>query len=159
MKCRCPRGMLALLLAGFWAAPSATAQEVGTKVYLSGMKSTVQVIVPIGDGRAAMGSGSLINLQHGYVLTNWHVVRSAKGEVAVVFPLWEKGRPVVEPDKYEKSIGKVACRGKVLDSDEQCDLALIKLLEPAKIPKGTTSVKFAADSPLAGAKIYSIGNP
>ena len=135
----------------------------GTKTYLGGMKSTVQVIVPVGGNRAAFGSGSVVNLQQGYILTNWHVVREgASGvEVMIRFPLWEKGRPVSEKDKYatDDALRKIVLRGKIIFSDEKVDLAIIKLVEPSKIPAGTASVRFAADSPFAGTKIVSIGNP
>jgi S1-C subfamily serine protease len=140
-------------------APSfpATA-DTGTNVYLSGMRSTVQVIVPVGGDRAMMGSGSVVDLQQGYILTNWHVVNGSSGNVTVLFPMWANGRPVVEPDRY-RNARQNALQGRVLASDRKCDLAVIKLLQPARIPTGTTAVAFSADSPLAGGKVYSIGNP
>jgi hypothetical protein len=132
--------------------------DTGTSVYLKGMRSTVQVIVPLGGDRATMGSGSVVHLQQGYILTNWHVVDGSNGNVIIRFPLWANGRPVVEPDRY-RNAKQGLLEGRVLASDQQCDLAVIKLLEPARIPRGTAAAHFAVSSPLAGAKIYSIGNP
>ncbi len=49
--------------------------------------SVVQVVAPE-HGAIARGSGTLIHndSQFGYVITNWHVVRSATGDVTVIFP-------------------------------------------------------------------------
>jgi hypothetical protein len=134
---------------------AATAQDVGAKVYMNGMKSAVMVL-NLESG--SQGSGSVINLRDGYVLTNWHVVRGAT-DMLIVFPLWDKGRPVVESDLYRAQARKIGQLGKVVCSDQKIDLAVIKLNDVSKIPKGTESVRFAAESPFAGNKIYSIGNP
>ncbi len=130
--------------------------DTGTSVYLNGVRSTAYVVTPLGGDRVVEGSGSVVNLQGGYILTNWHVVSRSNGEVSVLFPMWANGRPVVEPDKY-RNIPYL--RGRVVASDQRVDLAIIKLLDPGRIPQGTTSVRFAGAGPLAGAKVYSIGNP
>ncbi len=137
------------------AAGNVRSQETGTKVYLFGMKSSVMVM---NVDRRSQGSGSIINMRDGYVLTNWHVVREGT-DMLIVFPIWERGRPIVESDKYMQQIRKIGVMGKVVASDQKIDLAVIKINDVMKIPQGTESVKFAADSPLAGSKIYSIGNP
>jgi hypothetical protein len=49
--------------------------------------SVVRVTVPEGDA-TAYGSGTLVdaNDTYGLIITNWHVVRDAKGEITVAFP-------------------------------------------------------------------------
>jgi hypothetical protein len=144
-----------VVLLGF----STVRAEDGSKVFLGGVKSAVLILSGSPEG-LMQGSGSIVNLQQGYILTNWHVVHDGNGKAAVIFPLWDaKGRPIVDTDKYEKKIEKSTFLAKVVATDERCDLAIIKLLQPGKMPKGVASVRFASDSPTAGAKIYSIGNP
>jgi len=134
----------------------------GTTVYKNGMKSAVMIFAP---GKiegnlvsGSQGSGSVVNLSQGYILTNWHVVHSAlKGaDVFVHFPKWAKNRPVGEKDQYPLLEGLPA---KVVAMEEKVDLAILKILQPARIPRGVASVRFPSDSPLAGAKVHSIGNP
>lgn len=132
--------------------------DTGTNVYLKGMRTTVFIMVRLGPNRGTQGSGCVVNLQDGIILTNWHVVDGANGNVLVGFPLWSNGRPVVEPDRY-RGRKENFLEGTVLASDQRCDLAVIKLLDPSRIPNGTAAAQFAASSPLAGAKVYSIGNP
>ena len=158
MKAHRSRVILMLLaFAVFFLSSAATAQETsGTKVYNSGMKSAV-LVHNIASG--SQGSGSVVNLKDGYILTNWHVVRGGT-EMGILFPLFEKNRPVVDPERYNSlAARKSALVGRVVASDEKIDLAIIKLVQPASIPQGTKSVKFAADSPQVGFKIISIGNP
>ncbi|MCE9533262.1 MAG: serine protease [Planctomycetes bacterium] len=151
MRIMIPCGlMLAILL----ASSSGRAQD-GAKIYSSGMKSAVMVI---NVERESAGSGSIVNLKDGYVITNWHVARQA-AEVVVMFPLWEKGKPVKEFEAYMKQARKVGAIGKVVATDEKADLAVIKITEMQKIRQGSLPVKFAADSPATGSKIFSIGNP
>jgi S1-C subfamily serine protease len=139
-------------------AGSGSVAEDGTKVYLHGVKSSVMVYNLDSRGQ---GSGSVINLREGYVLTNWHVVengpKSKGSKMLIVFPIWEKDRPVLEADKYKARRDGLV--GEVVASSSKVDLAIIKLIDPTKIPKGTLPVQFASDSPLQGSKIYSIGNP
>lgn len=132
--------------------------DSATNIYLNGVRSAVLVYVPsTGDpNTGSSGSGSVISSQHGYILTNWHVIRRSTGEVEVLFPIWQNGRPVVEPQQYSPEAG---LRARVVVSDERSDLAIIKLLEPNRIPSGTRSVRLANESPFAASKVYSIGNP
>lgn len=48
--------------------------------------AVVRVIVPDGTG-TSYGSGALVavNAEHGLVVTNWHVVRDARGQIVVAF--------------------------------------------------------------------------
>jgi S1-C subfamily serine protease len=153
------RGILVLAAVTF-AGMSAEADDTGATVYKNGLKSTVKISAPVAKTKEGIlldtGSGSIVNLSQGYILTNWHVVRDAKTDIIVQFPFWEKGKPVVEQNRYRLIDGLVA---KVLVSDEKVDLAILKIVQPVKIPRTAVSVRFPADSPLAGTKIHSIGNP
>jgi hypothetical protein len=64
--------------------------------------AVARIIVPEGDA-TAYGSGTLVDVrdQYGLVVTNWHVVRDARGVVEVVFPsgFRSRARPLkVDPD-------------------------------------------------------------
>jgi hypothetical protein len=58
--------------------------------------AVVRVIAAESDG-ASMGSGSLVavDVNHGLVVTNWHVVRDATGPITVVFPDGFRSRALV----------------------------------------------------------------
>ncbi len=154
-------GIVLTVLTSFQAAAtSVIAEEIGAKVYLNGMKSTVMVL---NVDKSGQGSGSVISVKDGHVLTNWHVVRGGT-DMVIIFPMWENGRPIVEQDRYNPrksgaEVRRYGLYGKVLISDEKADLAVIKLTDPAKIPKGTQAVRFPEESVFAGSKLYSIGNP
>lgn len=136
----------------------AASDESGAKVYTSGLKSSVQVIVEIEKG-IAMGSGSLVNKKDGYLITNWHVVHDAK-EIIVLFPIFDKaGKPVGESDRYRSQAKKLALPCRVIAMDQKIDIAIIKITDMSKLPKNVQAVKFAPDSPFTGDTIHSIGNP
>ncbi len=64
------------------------ADQVHAAPSLSGPNpAVVRVVVPERDG-ASLGSGALVavNESSGLVLTNWHVVRDAAGQITVIFP-------------------------------------------------------------------------
>jgi len=134
----------------FAFTPTVSAQDSGAKAYLKGVRSSVYIRAP-----EWSGSGFVVDVKKGLVVTNWHVVDGLK-EVQITFPIWERGRPIAEKSRYE---GKVGLRAKVLASEERVDLGVVQILEPSKIPIGTEQVRFCADSPLPGTKIVSIGNP
>ncbi len=152
---RSPAGCGVLAMLAFAIAGSDSRAEDGSQIYLKGLKSCVMVR---NLDRGVQGSGSVVNLRGGYVVTNWHVVRNGS-KMMIVFPMWEKDRPVVEANKYQNQLTRIGLLGEVVASDPKVDLAVIKLVDPTKMPKSATAVKFAADSPLAGSKIHSIGNP
>jgi S1-C subfamily serine protease len=139
--------LLALLAAG-----SARAED-NKQIYLGGMRSAVQVVVPDGHG-----SGSVIDLKQGLVLTNHHVVNGTS-EVRIVFPLCERNQPIAEKERYESRLNQLALKAKVVASESRVDLAVVKILEPARIPAGTRAVRLAAGSATPGDRLVSIGNP
>jgi hypothetical protein len=76
-----------------------------------------RVIVPEA-GATAFGSGTLVDVrdQFGLVVTNWHVVRDAQGEVEVVFP-----------DGFRS-------KGRALKVDADWDLAAVVIWRPPAAP-------------------------
>lgn len=81
------------------------------------LPAVVRVISPERDG-ASLGSGTLVDVSptHGLVLTNWHVVRDAAGNVIVSFP-----------DGFQSP-------GYVLKMDRDWDLAAVAVWRPHVTP-------------------------
>lgn len=149
---------LPLVLALFAGLGSASARAVdtegGDKIYKRTLLSTVWVVVPVSDGRAMTGTGSLIDLKHKIILTNYHVVRN-RDEAIVFFPIMkQKGEIVAERDFYRKEGARI--RGKVIARDVKKDLALIKL---ELVPDKAKALPLATESPSPGQRLHSIGNP
>lgn len=89
----------------------------------------------------ALGSGSLVAVEgdQGLVLTNWHVVRDAAGDIEVSFP-----------DGYKS-------KAKVLKTDRDWDLAALAIWKPTVAP-----ITFAPQAPQPGEVLticgYGSGN-
>ncbi len=147
------------LTAGFGVNPARAADVDGGKIYKQTLPSTVWVVVPQeqvsrGVVKVSSGTGSLIDVRHKLVLTNYHVVQNMS-DVFVLFPIIQKnGKVVTERKTYLKEgariPGKVRCRSK------EKDLALIEL---QRVPEGAKAIRLAADSPAQGSRLHSIGNP
>src|SRR5262245_57682343 len=106
----------------FVAAPGLTPRVAAedfnaADLYDKCVKSSVLIIVIMKDGQAA-GSGSLIDVEKRYVLTNYHVVGS-EDMVFVQFPIRGKdGSIITEKKKYIDRIpAGQALKGKVLFRD------------------------------------------
>lgn len=97
--------------------------------------AVVRVIAIENDG-AAYGSGTLVGTSgdQGLVVTNWHVVRDAKGRIEVVFP-----------DGFRSAAN-------VLATDADWDLAALAIWRPAVEP-----VPLAAGAPRAGEPLTIAG--
>jgi tetratricopeptide (TPR) repeat protein len=101
------------------------------------------------------GTGWVIDLEQGVLVTNEHVVTTHE-QVEVVFPAYGKdGRPVAEWDHYRRHAQRFAAE--VIDADGQRDLAVIRLRE--RPPGGVAVVKLAEREPQPGDRVHSIGNP
>ena len=131
---RCPAVVqpvvVILSLAVILASPSHTAfakQKTGES-QKQPHPAVVRVRASEGDA-ASFGSGTLVGLsdKHGIVLTNWHVVRDATGQISVTFP-----------DGYHSA-------ATVLKTDKTWDLAALLIWRPDAKP-----VAIATKAPARG---------
>ncbi|MGL4419770.1 MAG: S1 family peptidase [Gemmataceae bacterium] len=141
-----------MLLAMF--APRATAQDTGATVYKKVVKSTVWVHSERGRSALATGTGTLINVEKRWILTNYHVVEETV-PARVFFPVEESGEIRAEKKYYTDRLARLAYRGKVIAKDRATDLAIIQL---EKLPDGAVAVPLATESPEKGSSVHSVGN-
>src|SRR4051794_20612683 len=73
----------------------------GTRVYQTVVKSTAWILVPRDSRKVSLGTGTLVDRKRHLILTNYHVVRDSKDAYAL-FPIYQKGKLVVEREVYEK---------------------------------------------------------
>src|SRR5262245_16652555 len=143
------------------AAPRLSAQDEPAfnpgKLYEKCVKSAVFIVTPMPKGGAAMGSGSLIDVEKRYVITNYHVVDEAP-LVHVQFPVRNKdGSLMTDKKKYMARIpAGLAIKGKVLHIDKTRDLAIVQL---EKLPPDTPAMPLAKKSVKTGEPVINIGNP
>jgi S1-C subfamily serine protease/HEAT repeat protein len=139
--------------------PSAPADDYrpgGASIYDRLLKSTAMIVRSDGAGHLGRGSGSLVHREQRLVLTNYHVVGN-ESEVFVTFPLYEKGKLIVESDHYKRKFqNNEFIRAKVVRVLKGQDLALVQL---EKLPAGTPVVRLAPKSGRPGDVVHSIGNP
>ena len=97
--------------------------------------AVVRIRASEGDA-ASYGSGTLVGCtdKHGVVLTNWHVVRDATGQISVRFP-----------DGFRSA-------ATVVDTDETWDLAALMIWRPEAKP-----VPIASEMPQRGDKLTIAG--
>ena len=107
-------------------------------------------------GGDLMGSGSLIDTESRYVITNYHIVGDADS-VFVQFPVPDKdGTLMAEKKKYLDRIkAGDAPKGKVLYRDKARDLAVVQL---DKLPPDTPALPLAKESIRVGEKVIRIGD-
>ncbi len=97
--------------------------------------AVVRVVVPEGEA-TSFGSGTLVDVreQFGLVITNWHVVRDAKGPIEVIFP------------------SGLSSKARALKVDPDWDLAALVIWRPQVEP-----VKIAAAAPQPGDRLTICG--
>ena len=95
-----------------------------------------RIIVPQKDG-TAYGSGTLVDVKgkHGMIVTNWHVVRDAAGEIMVVFP-----------SGYRSA-------ARVIKQDRDWDLAALMIWQP----QGVAPVSLSPHAPRPGQPLTIAG--
>ena len=104
--------------------PVTPSVQLGARPTQTPHPAVVRVVVSEGDTQS-LGSGSLVHIteQYGLVITNWHVVRDARGPVEVIFP-----------DGFRSG-------GTVMKLDDAWDLAAIGIwrpnVEPVKLSETT----------------------
>jgi Trypsin-like peptidase domain len=152
-----PLSVIALLcLPAVGLGPRAKAEDFSSEdLYAKVVNSCVFIITPL-KGGFAMGSGSLIDAEKRYIITNHHVVDDNEF-VFVQFPAYDKGKMVTDKKIYIENvpIGK-AIKATVLHRDKSRDLAIV---QADSIPPGTRAITLAKDSPRQGATVWNIGSP
>src|SRR2546427_9252704 len=100
------------------------AAEETEDLYEKVVKSCVFIFTPLTKNTAALGSGSLIDAEKRYVITNYHVVTDKRVAYAQ-FPRYIKGKSDTDKKTYIDTAreGK-AIKAKVLHYDISRDLAL-----------------------------------
>lgn len=142
--------VLATVILGMFAG-SASA-DVNT--YKNTLKSTCWVLAK-DDGETSSGTGVLIDAEKKIVVTNYHVVGTARSAV-VFFPDMTDNSPNVDRKHYLKEVKKLGVRGRVVAADLKRDLALIEI---TKLPAGVQAIKLADKTISPGEEVQSIGNP
>src|SRR5262249_31965545 len=157
MKClHRPLAVIALLcLPAIGLGPPAKAQEDSPDFYEKVVNSCVFIITPM-KGGFSMGSGSLIEAEKRYLITNYHVVHDSDF-VFVQFPAYDKRKMVTDKKIYIENVyaGK-AITAEVLHLAKARNLANI---QAEKIPPGTKAIVLAKDSPRQGTTVWNIGSP
>lgn len=146
-----------LALPSFGLTPRLAAEDFDeTTLYKKVLKSCVFIVTPV-KGGYGMGSGSLIDAERRYVLTNYHVVED-QDAVFCQFPVFLKDGSVLGDKKeYMKRIpAGQAIKGKVLFRDISRDLALVQL---ASVPTGTPAIPLSRKSPEPATRTWNIGSP
>ena len=150
------RGSLLALVAAL-AGGRAAAQDVDVeKLYQKVVRSAVYIITPMDDSYA-QGSGSLIDVEKRYVLTNEHVV-DKNAVVYCQFPMFSKdGLIIGDKGMYKDRVPQgLAIPGRVLHRDKSRDLAIVQL---DRIPLRTPAIPLARKSPAPGSSVWNIGSP
>jgi hypothetical protein len=146
-----------VVVAALAGAPRAYAEDFdGAALYEKCVRSTVYIVTPMKDG-ISMGSGSLIDAEKRYIITNAHVVHDAD-MVFVQFPIRDKDNNLItDKKKYMERIpAGQALKGRVLHRDQSRDLALVQL---DRLPPDTKALPLAKKSARVGEKVINIGNP
>jgi S1-C subfamily serine protease len=151
--------MFVFVVFSFITVPPARAQNEasGEKIYKQTLRATAWILTPRPEGSLSMGTGSLIDLKHKLVITNYHVV-GENNRVLVLFPAYRKDNKLITERKYYLDLVKdgKAIQGKVLHRDAVRDLAVISL---DALPQGVHAMRLARESPGPGQRVHSIGNP
>jgi S1-C subfamily serine protease len=117
-------------------------------IYRQTLRSTVLIATD-----NARGSGWVVDAERRLIVTNHHVIASAR-RVEVVFPMFRDGELVTGYSEYVSTNAGVPA--KVLLSDPAKDLAV---LQAARLPDDVVPMKLAARSPSPGERIHALGSP
>jgi tetratricopeptide (TPR) repeat protein/S1-C subfamily serine protease len=119
-------------------------------VYTKAIKGVVFVSVKGKDGSTWQGTGWVLDKEQRLVVTNHHVIEDAE-DFRVFFPLYVDGQLVT--DLGRSLVDARAIAGRIVDSDEGCDLALLQV---DSIPQGYLALELADKSATPGQRVHSI---
>jgi S1-C subfamily serine protease/regulator of sirC expression with transglutaminase-like and TPR domain len=145
------RSLAVVAAAAYVGVPAVSRANDATPktIYAHALKATLMILTP--DGRVS-ATGWVLDRARRLAVTNHHVVAD-RPYVQAMVARYERGQPVSEWSAYA---GKPAIRCRVVDTDPTRDLALLEL---ASLPPDVAELPLAADSPSAGDRVHSIGNP
>jgi hypothetical protein len=126
--------------------------QANPKVYDRTLRSTGWVVIPQAQNKLQMGTCWVVDRQRKLVVTNHHVVGSAR-EVSIYFPAWHKGKVIYESAYYLRNGNHI--RGNVIATDRPRDLALVQL---ASLPSWAPELPLAPRRPKADEAVLSVGN-
>jgi S1-C subfamily serine protease/HEAT repeat protein len=145
-------------------APTPTGEEVGMtgeQISKRLLKSVCWILAEENQGgKVALGSGSgtLIDRNQRFVITNEHVANDRSTNVFVLFPIYRGNKLVADNKAYmaEYRAGR-AIKAKVVRVEARRDLTLLEL---ETIPEGVVSLRLAAKEAERGQRIHTLGgNP
>lgn len=131
---------------------NAASADVDT--YKNTLKATCWVLAK-DNGETSSGTGVLVDAEKRLVVTNYHVVGTARSAV-VFFADTTNGVPNVDRKHYLKEVKKLGLRGRIVAADLKRDLALIEL---SRLPANAKALPLAKSSIGPGESVQSIGNP
>jgi S1-C subfamily serine protease len=102
------------------------------------------VVLVFNEDKKTTGSGSIINVGKGHIITNWHVIDGGSKFSVVI----KNGAKIKQSDVYKT---------KLLAYDKRKDLALLEVI--GKLPSGIVSIKLSDDFPNIGSDVHAIGHP
>ena len=129
-------------------SPSSTLMQ--NPVYTKALKGVVFVSVKGKDGSVWQGTGWVLDQEQKLIVTNHHVIEDAE-DFRVFFPLFENGQLVTDLDR--SLVNNRAIEGRIVDSDKNCDLALLQV---KSIPQENKALELAEQSARPGQRVHSI---
>jgi serine/threonine protein kinase/HEAT repeat protein len=131
--------------------------EQATRLYNHVLKSTVWLVLSKGPNDIALGTGVLIDRENRLVLTNYHLVMDSQ-KVGVLFPIFQDGRLVQNPDVYLIALGspEAVIKAQRVEGDETSDLALV---QPASVPDSALPLGVATKDVEPDQNVHALGNP
>ncbi|MBN1910507.1 MAG: serine protease, partial [Pirellulales bacterium] len=121
-------------------------------VYRRLLKSTAWIIRHEADDRYFEGTGWLLDKKKRLLVTNEHVVKNVD-DVEVYFPVKKDSEVVIEREYYTDEVKPI--HGRVIDRSIEVDLALVQL---DSVPSDIIPLEMAADSPVPGEKVFTLGS-
>jgi len=146
-----------LALPSVGLAPRLAADDTDSAtLYKKVLDSCVFIVTPL-EGGAASGSGSLLDAEKRYILTNYHVVEEVS-KIFVQFPVHNKDGSILTDKKQyiERIPAGLAMKGTVLFRDKTRDLAIVQL---DRLPATAVPIKLAKKSVDVGERTWNIGSP
>ncbi len=148
-----PRRAFATLLAVTLFTAAAQSGRADPVVYQQAARSTVIVL----NNGKVIGSGVLVDVDRRLVATANHVAATFRdGRVEVLFADREpSGKVITDWTHYRRQRTRLALRGRVIKTDAETDLALIRL---ETLPAAARAIPLAADAASPGERVHVIGH-